>query len=128
MKALMDLKTDYAFKQVFGQPGTTAFLNPRFQREAAEGIFAVDLANTEITRLGVGARANVSTSTRRMRQPGDPGWPGTGNDQAAPLVLEQPVCSAGYHGDGLWKHEPYDCDQYCESRDGPLDSPLPHIM
>ena len=62
MKALMDLKTDYAFKQLFGQPGTTAFLNPRFQREAAEGIFAVDLANTEIApsrRLGPGKRLDI---------------------------------------------------------------------
>ena len=70
MNALMDLKTDYAFKQLFGQPGTTdilmAFLNALFQREAAESIFVVDLANTEIApsrRLDKGKRLDIYAHT-----------------------------------------------------------------
>ena len=72
MSALMDLKTDYAFKQLFGKPETAdilrAFLNALLPRDTAEGIVALDIANTEMAparRLGKGKRLDLYVRTDR---------------------------------------------------------------
>ena len=70
MNALMDLKTDYAFKQLFGKPERadilTAFLNALLPPETGQGIVAIDIRNTEISaswRSGKGKRLDIYVHT-----------------------------------------------------------------
>ncbi len=68
---LMDLKVDYAFKQLFGQPQTAdilmAFLNALLKRDGAERIVSVNFANTEASperKDGKGMRLDVYVHTQ----------------------------------------------------------------
>ena len=69
---LMDLKTDYAFKQLFGQPRTAdilvAFLNALLKRDGDERIVSVEFVNTEISpahKDGKAMRLDVHVRTGR---------------------------------------------------------------
>ena len=69
---LMDLKTDYAFKQLFGQPQTAdilmAFVNALLKRQDSDRFVASDWPNTEIApsrRSGKGKRLDVYVHSER---------------------------------------------------------------
>ncbi len=71
----VDLKTDYAFKQLFGQPQTTdilrAFLNGVLHREGADAIAQVRVANSEQAATHYGGktkRLDIYAQTDRQER------------------------------------------------------------
>ncbi len=70
MNALMDLKTDYAFNQLFGKPERVdilmALLNALLRPETGQGMVAIDIRSSEISpssRSGKGKRLDIYVHT-----------------------------------------------------------------